>query len=402
MSQLDRRQALRLFAALGAAGVTAPVLSACSTQGAASTNNDITVTHGGPPIKIGMVVPQTGAYKPLGDDIANGFQLYLRLNGNKLGERQVTLVTADEGETADSGRAATEKLIKQERVLALTGGVSAQTMTVAKDLIESSQVPLVGADEASTDVGGLYIWRTSFVAREPGGALGRWVADHVTGTVAVVAADYPGDKEEIKGFIDAFSAAGGRTSGGTRYTPLATKDFTSVFQAVKNSGASAMYCFYQGTPAVDFVKQLKAAAFPPGFKVFAPGPLTEGAVLKQQGDSARGLYTAMNYSPDLDNPANRRFVADYQKAFSAVPSTYAMASYDAAAVLDRSIGELSGDATPQALNAALGRLGQIESPRGAWQFTANRVPLQKWYLRQVRNDGMVLSNVLTAELTTLG
>jgi branched-chain amino acid transport system substrate-binding protein len=110
----------------------------------------------------------------------------------------------------------------------------------------------------------------------------------------------------------------------------------------------------------------------------------------------------MNYSPDLDNAANRRFVAEYQKTYAMVPSAYAMASYDAAAVLDRALASIGADLTPVSLNAGIGRLGQIESPRGSWQFNQTRNPLQKWYLRQVRMDGSVLSNVLTAELTTLG
>jgi len=400
VSNLDRRRVLRLFAALGAAGAAAPVLSACSTGGGAG--DEPTTVRGGPPIKIGMIVPQTGANKALGDDMANGFQLYLKNSGNALGGRQVTLVTAEEGDTVETGRAAADKLIKQDRVLALTGVVSGQTMAAIKDLVESSQIPLVGSNAAPTNLGGLYIWRTSFLPSEPSQALGRWAAEHADGTVAVVAAEYPGDKDEVKAFLDAFGAAGGNVAGSPRYTSLSTKDYGSVLQAVKSSGASAMFCYYAGAAAIDFVKQFKAAGFPSSFKVFAPGALTEGTTLKQQGDAAKGIYTAMNYSPDLDNAANRRFVADYQKQFTVVPSTYAMASFDAAAVLDKAINEAAANLTSQQLNAALGRLGQIDSPRGSWQFSANRAPLQRWYMRQVRNDGMVLSNVLTAELTTLG
>ena len=167
MSQLDRRQALRLFAALGAAGVAAPVLSACSGEGADSAANEPVTVKGGPPIKIGMVVPQTGTFKPYGDEMANGFQLYLKLNGNKLGGRDVTLVTAEEGETADSGRAAAEKLIKQEKVLAVTGVVNPATMLAIRDLVESSQVPLIGSNASPVNIGGVYIWRTSFIPTEP-------------------------------------------------------------------------------------------------------------------------------------------------------------------------------------------------------------------------------------------
>src|SRR5690349_19980025 len=99
----------------------------------------------------------------------------------------------------------------------------------------------------------------------------------------------------------------------------------------------------------------------------------------------------MNYTTDLDNPAIRRFASEYQKAFNLVPTTYAMASYDAVAVLNKAIALAGSGITSQSLNASIGKIGSIDSPRGPWQFNQNRTPLQKWYLRQVKVDGAVLS-----------
>jgi len=109
----------------------------------------------------------------------------------------------------------------------------------------------------------------------------------------------------------------------------------------------------------------------------------------------------MNYAPDLDNGANRIFASEYQKAYNAPPSTYAMASYDAAAVLDKAL-ELAIDLTSQSVNIALSKIGQIDSPRGSWQFNQSRTPLQRWYLRQVRKEGQVLTNALLGDLAMLG
>jgi branched-chain amino acid transport system substrate-binding protein len=405
VSQLDRRGVLRLFAALGAGSAALPALAACSGVGADSDNNEPNVIHTGPPIKIGMVVPQTGALKPFGDEMANGFQLYLRQNGNKLGGRAVTLVSADEGETAESSKAAAEKLLKQEKVVALTGVVNPAGMLAMKDLVESSQTPLIGSNASPANVGGVYIWRTSFIPAEPSKALGGYLATNGGGRVAIMTGDYNGDgagQDEIKGFLDTFNAANGTLAGQTHVTPLSSKSYADTFNQVRNSGATSLFAVYTGSNAVDFVKQVASFDFGANFHVYAPGSLTEGPLLKQQGAAATDIFTAMNYSPDLDNPANRRFVSDYQKTYQTIPSSYAVASYDAAMVIDKAIDGVETDLTAQSLNAALGRLGQIDSPRGAWQFTANRAPLQKWYLRQVRKDGTVLSNILTAELTTLG
>ena len=79
-----------------------------------------------------------------------------------------------------------------------------------------------------------------------------------------------------------------------------------------------------------------------------------------------------------------------------------MASYDAAAVLDKAI-RLAGDTlNPQQINLMLGQVGQIDSPRGPWQFNQPRTPQQRWYLREVQPDGPVLSNILLNDLATLG
>lgn len=401
MSHLNRRQALRLFAAAGAAGLTAPILSACSSSSSPSGSSTV---PSGPPIKIGMIVPQSGVFKDLGTELDNGFGLYLQQHDNRLGGRQVTVVKVDEGESGDTGKAAAEKLVKEEKVLALTGVVNPQSMLALKDTVEGAQVPLIGSNASPAALqGAKYIWRTSYVSTEPGTAVARWAVDNAGGSVAVVGQAGPGgDDDDIRAFVDAFKGAGGTVAGSTHTVPFGTKDFGQLLTQIKQSGASAMFALFSGTSAVEFVKQYRQAKFPGNFKIIAAGSLTEGYVLKQQGDAARDIYTALNYSPDLDNAANRRFIADYQKAFGSIPSTYAVASYDAAAVLDKAITDATKNLDSFSLNAAIGRLGQIDSPRGGWQFTQNRTPLQRWYLRQVRNDGALLSNVLTAELTTQG
>jgi branched-chain amino acid transport system substrate-binding protein len=396
LSELTRRQALRVLAALGASAA-APVLSACSGRSQSSAGPALA------PVKVGLVVPQSGVYKTIGDDLANGFKLYLDLNGGRLGGRATKLVTVDEGETADSGRAAVERLIKQEHVLALSGVAGSTAMVAIRDFVESSQIPLIGSNASPTTLQGVrYIWRTSYVNDEPGKALGRFVANKVgTGSVAVIAPDYQAGHDVIDGFLSTY---GKDVEGDPVYTPFSptpTTNFQSYLTTIKGSKAKAVLCFYAGSEAVEFVKQYRQLGLTQD--LYAPGFLTEGVLLRQQGDAASGIYTSMNYSSDLDNDANRRFASAYQRAYNSIPTAYAMASYDAALVLDRAITAVgSGELTSQAVNLALGKIGSIDSPRGPWQFNQNRTPLQMWYLRQVRRDGAVLSNTVLSPLTTLG
>ena len=52
------------------------------------------------PVKIGLIAPQTGGYKAIGDDITRGFRLFLEMNDSRLGGHPVQLLIADEGDTS--------------------------------------------------------------------------------------------------------------------------------------------------------------------------------------------------------------------------------------------------------------------------------------------------------------
>lgn len=128
-------------------------------------------------------------------------------------------------------------------------------------------------------------------------------------------------------------------------------------------------------------------------------------MLDAQGDAALGILNVLNYSPDLDNAANRTFVSEWSARHDRIPTVFAADSYDAAQVLDKAIAAIptGQEVTPAAINTAIAGLGQIDSPRGTWQFNAEtHAPIQKWYLREVTRDGGQLSNVVVADLATLG
>lgn len=394
---MNRRRALQLLAALGTTGLTA----ACGSGG-----GDETPDAGGP-IKIGLIAPRAGGYKPIGDEIVNGFELFLALNDRRLGGRQVELVTVDEGETAATGKAAVDNLIKQG-VLALTGVVNSSVMVGIRDTVEQARVPLVGSNASPATLQSVvYIWRTSYVLDEPGRAMGRYLKQQLpTGSsLVIIAPENVGSLDVVKGFRQEFGESDPRIAGDVVWTRFSTDPDNDFYQAdiarVLQRKPDGIFCFYAGSAAVQFIKQLRAAGY--RGPIYAPGFLTEGAVLSEiKAAEAANIMTALNYSADLNNAANRRFAAAYRKTHNVSPTTYAMASYDAAQVLDKAIRLAGPDAGPQQVNLALGKVGQIDSPRGAWQFNQPRTPQQKWYLRRVQLDGQVLANILVNELATLG
>jgi branched-chain amino acid transport system substrate-binding protein len=376
--------------------MAAPVLSACS-----SGNDDAKAAAKGS-VKIGLLAPANGPNKPIGDDMRQGLELYLNLNGRRLGGYDVQLVTADEGDTGASGKAALEKLHK-DGVVAVTGVASSLVMSEVRDLVETAHIPLIGSNASPPLFNTVYIWRTSFVDTETGAALGEHVASQIgNGTVYMISTEVVG-RDGVGGFQNTLIPAKGKIEGQATYVAQGTTSFREYLNPLRNNAnVKAVFALFSGPSAEAFVKQYAESGLQGKIPLYGPGFLTEGPLLAQQGDSAKGVWTALNYSPDLDNAANRRFAAEYQKRHQVNPTTYAMASYDAGAVLDKALSLVDGPLSGETLNAAIGRVGQISSPRGNWQFNQNRSPQQRWYLRQVRRDGQVLANNVVSELVTLG
>lgn len=394
----DRRSFLRVSAMMAA---SAMVGSACSGSSLTGGGDD----DAGGPVKIGLLLPTAGVYKTLGDDQKRGWDLYLELHGGKLGGRQAEVVTADEGEAPEVAKAGAEKLLKRDKVSVACGVISSGNLVAIQPMFAAAKVPFISTNASPANLQGKpFGWRSSFVNDHAGIALGKYVAEQTKGgKVALIAADYPAGKDYISGFHKSFDPAGGQVAGETIWVPFPNKgSFQPYLSQIRALNPTAVYGFFAGQDAVKFVQEYYKFGLSQKAQLYAPGFLTEGSALTAQGDAAERIFTALHYAPDLDNPANRTFVSEYQRRHNEPPTCYALAAYDAAWVLDKAIGSLKGDFTPEALDKAIGEVGQVDSPRGAWEFGKNRSPVQEWYLRQVRRDGDVLANVVVQDLVTLG
>jgi branched-chain amino acid transport system substrate-binding protein len=393
------KHSLYRFIVAAAAVTVAVTVSGCSGGRGSAAETDTES------VKVGLIVSLSGVYETVGTDMRDGFQLYLDTHNGQLGGREVDLIIGDEGDGPETSQPAATRLIQQEQVQVMTGIVAGGSYLAVAELTTEAEIPLLGANARPDIEDVTWQWATSYLSDEPGKAIAPYVLDAVDGPVWAIGPDYQGGHDELRGFVEEFTSLGGELAnpdGETTFTPFPqTDNFLPYLSEIANSDAEAVYAFYAGKAAIDFVTQYRQsdAAELPLYGAF----LTEGAILGAQGDAAEGVFNVLNYSPDLDNPANREFVAAWSERYDRVPTTFAMASWDAALVLDQAIGRIEGEVTPADINTAIGELGQIDSPRGMWQFSeTTHSPIQPWYLREVRYDGPVLTNVLVEPLATVG
>lgn len=359
-----------------------------------------------PTIRVGLLTALSGTQQAPGSDIRQGFLLYLETHDNMLGGREVELFTADEGEDATTSAPAAEKLVEQDRVEVLAGTISSGASGGVAEVATRAQIPFVGANGRPKIEDSTWVWHTSFLTEDFGAALGRYMAEEIDGPVYVMGQDFVGAHEGMRGFLRTFGEAGGvlaNPTGAPTLTPMSTADYQPFLAGIEETGAKAVYGWYVAAQGVDFLKQypVSTAADLP---LYGSGATEGTKALPAIGDAAIGVRSAFHYAPNLDNPANRAFVAAWDAKYpGVVPSGLAVSAYDAGSVLDRALTAAGPDAGSAEINEAIAELGKIDSPRGEWEFGPNtHTPVQKWYLREVRRDGRSLSNAVIQDLVTLG
>jgi branched-chain amino acid transport system substrate-binding protein len=360
--------------------------------------------EGGGTVRVGLVIPQAGVYTPLGEDMQQGWELWLDQNDGMMGDFEVETVIADEGEGPDTGVPAVQRLLTEDSVDAMVGIVNSATALGVAEQVTEAQVPLIvanaGAEAITQDAASPYVWRSSFTNQQVAAAMGTHLGEEGVGPIYVMAPDYAAGQEVVAGFIEAYEAAGG-TVAGQALTPFGTtQDFQPFLSGIQSSGAAGTFVFYAGGEAVSFVQQYDEFGLKDSIPLYGSGFLTEGSVLDAQGESAVGVQTTLHYSTEIDNEANAEFVEAYQAAYDELPTTYAVQAYDAANVLGRALSE-SGNIEGQAITEALEGLGEIDdSPRGPWTFN-NQTPEQSIYLREVADENGTLLNTVVEDLGVL-
>ena len=383
----------------------APAATGAAGAATAASSTQVAAAPTGRPLVLGMMVPLSGVYAALGQDMRDAFQLYLDEHQGGIGGRPVQLIVEDTEANPEVGLRKAQKLVRQDKVAMVTGIVSSAVALGVRDFFHEEQIPLIvsnaGANDVTRKQKSPYIFRSAFSNWQTTFSAGQWFYDTVAkdGTF-VIAPNYAAGKEDIAAFRESYEKAGGKVVGEV-FPPFGTtQDYQPFLSQIKNSGAKAVFAFFAGGEAVLFVKQYKEFGLS-NLPLVGPGFLTELDALPAQGDAALGIRTSLHYTPQLDNAMNKAFVAAYKKKTNRQPTVYAVQSYDAAQLIELALKATKGDSDPKAVTKALEGVGEIDSPRGTWKMDPNtHNPIQAFYLREVRRLDGELANVPIKDLGT--
>ncbi|MCZ8095159.1 MAG: ABC transporter substrate-binding protein [Acidovorax sp.] len=337
-------------------------------------------------VKVGFLSTLSGPGSALGVDIRDGFQLAIKQSGGKLGGLPAEVIVADDQQSPDAAKQTADRLLKRERVDFMTGIVFSNIMLAVGQPVFQNKTFYISANAGPSQYAGAqcnpYFFSASYQNDNMHEAVGKTVQDRGIKKVALLAPNYPAGKDALAGFKRFYK---GEIALET-YTPLNQLDYGAELSQLRASGADAVYIFLPGGLGVNFVKQFTGAGLNKEMKLFAPGFSADEDVIRAVGEPMLGVLNSSQWAHDLDNAANKRFVADFQKEYGRLPTLYAAQGYDTARLMDAAVRDVQGktedkDAVRKALQAA-----RFESVRGAFKFNTNQYPVQSYYLREVVKD----------------
>ncbi len=324
-------------------------------------------------IKIGVVLPFSGANADLGHQIDKAFDLYVKLHANDIAPHKVELIKRDEGPpTGAQAKTVATELITNDKVPILAGFVFSPSAIALAPVVTQAKVPMVIANAGTAWITNLspYIVRLSFSMWHPAFPMGAYAFNKIgCKTAAMAYTDFPPGKDSTEAFKTDFEKAGGKiTDAIPMGSPVQVPDFTPFFQKIKDEHPDCMYVFIpSGAHATGVMKAYGELGMrKAGIKLIGPMDLIPDNKLQDMGDAAIGTIVMGHYAVDLDSAANKTFNEEWHKAYGkdSYPDFMSAAGWDTMHAIFDTIKKLNGNVSDGAKVVDAMKGWSADGPRG--------------------------------------
>jgi branched-chain amino acid transport system substrate-binding protein len=356
-------------------------------------------------IKVGLLATLEGAFTVLGQDGIRGAELALKEAGYMAGGKKIEIIKGSSDASPDSAVKAARKLVEQDGVAILIGPLSGDEGLAVKDYAKTKpDITFINGTSAAQDTT-LRDPAPNFFRFSTDGA--QWMAglgDYVFNVkkyknVVTIAEDYSFPYTQVFGFMASFCKDGGHVPK-KFWVPIGNKDYSSVIAAIPDK-IDAIYVALGGADGVNFLSQYQQSG---GTAPLIGGSITvDQTVLGTQGkqrDFIVGTPAAGPIADNSDDPAWKKFVADYKAAYKdgfPSPSLFAQGYYINTKAMLLALDKVGGDLSDKEVKFrdALSKL-EFDTPTGKVKLDKNRQAIADNYLTEVAkgSDGKLYNKVI--------
>ena len=213
-------------------------------------------------VRIGLMLPYTGTFAPLGVAIENSFRMAIDEQGGKLAGREIEWFKVDDESEPSKGVENASRLVQRDKVDVLLGtvhsGVQMGIHRVARESGVLNLIPNAGVHAATRALCAPNVFRTSFSNSQPTRALGKPMVDKGLKKAVWITWKYAAGEEAFEGFKEGYLAAGG-TIVKELGLPFPNVEFQALLTEIAALKPDAVACFFAGGGAAKFIKDYAAA-----------------------------------------------------------------------------------------------------------------------------------------------
>ena len=309
------------------------------------------------PIKVGIVLPFTGAQAKFGEMEWNSIILGLE-EINKAGGingRPLRLLKEDDNSKPAVGRAAAEKLISQDKVLILGGGYSSSVTAQIAAVAQQYKVPFLvntGSADKITEQNRDYIFRLNPPAGEYFKGLTSFMTDVAkTKSVAIVHENSLFGQSSSKKFAKECEKLGvkvvlkeGYEEGSLTFKPLINR--------IKAKNPDLVYMVSYVMDAALLINNARSLRLNPKLFVGGGAGFTLPEFAKKTGKNCENVFSATLWTPSVPYPGAKEYHEKYLKRHGSPPDYHGAEAYAAIYVIADAL-KRAKELTPKGIREAL-------------------------------------------------
>lgn len=349
--------------------LTAALLSGCSQNQSEKSPDTSQPVKSEETIKIGTIGPLTGNIATYGLSTKNGVEIAVEefnQNGGING-KPIKLISEDtRGEQTEAANAAS-KLIEQDKVVAIVGGVISSETLTAGPIANDAKVVMISSSSTAAGVPeiGDYIFRNC-------------LSDEVQ---AIQLAEYAVKELGLKKFAimftnndyglslkEAFEAKAKELAGVTAVETYndGEKDFRAQLTKIKGTNPDALYIAGYYTEAAKIAQQAKDQGL--NVQILGADGFYSPVLLELGGDAVEGAVFTAGFFTDDPSENTQNFVKVYKEKFNSEPDMFAAQAYDATMILLTAIKNTDGKGG-EALQQEMAKIKDFPGITGNTSFT---------------------------------
>lgn len=353
-----------------------------------------------PEIRIGMIVPETGARVEGAVSAQRGAELavqHLEQSGGLNIDGQsyrIRLFVEDNMDNAETAMNATRKLIFQDNVAAIIGPLASHITQRAAPIAENAGIPLISPIATNPEItqDRRFVFRMSFTDAFQARVLARFAGEALNADRAAILFDIADayNRYMAESFRTYYEELGGNIVAFESYTTDAALHFDEALSRIRDRKAQVLFLPNfpdHVTRQVRQARQLGLDVVFLGGDTWHPTELADVAELDQ-------AYFAHHWHAEVSNPQAEAFTNAYKAAYDVAPTNVAALTYDAFGLLFQAVREEKA-LTPQAIRDAVSSIANYEGTTGVISYRESGDPIKPIFIFQFQQGRIGVHQMIT-------